>query len=299
MVNHCKFLFFLKIILMKTEFEIIQPDFGSSFRLLHHQVTADTFKWHYHYHPEYEIVCVFEGEGRRHVGNHLSNYNDGDLVLIGSNLPHGGFGYGAVGTHEEVVIQFTEDFLGEGFLSRPEMGAMKKLFKLSKQGICFDKKVQAQVAYRLRNLLQIQPFERLIELLNILQLLANSTGYQLLNAASIRYNFSFKDQERFRKIYTFVEENFSKDIDVQDVADICNLTVPAFCNYFKKNLNQTFTDFVNEYRINQACKMLLDGQEIVDICFRSGFNNISYFGRVFRQIKDSSPSEFRRKFGRN
>jgi AraC-like DNA-binding protein len=284
---------------MKTEFEIIQPDFGSSFRLLHHQVTADTFKWHYHYHPEYEIVCVFEGAGRRHVGNHLSNYNDGDLVFIGSNLPHGGFGYGSVGTHEEMVIQFTEDFLGEGFLSRPEMGAIKKLFELSKQGICFDKKVQEQVTVKLRNLLQIQPFERLIELLNILHFLASSTQYQLLNAADIRYNFSLKDQERLRKVYIFVEENFSKDIEIQDVADICNLTVPAFCNYFKKNLNQTFTDFVNEYRINQACKMLLAGQEIVDICFRSGFNNISYFGRVFRQIKSSSPSEFRRKFGRN
>ncbi len=283
---------------MKTEFEIIQPDFGSSFRLLHHQVTADTFKWHYHYHPEYEIVCVFEGAGRRHVGNHLSNYNDGDLVLIGSNLPHSGFGYGSVGTHEEVVIQFTEDFLGDGFLLRPEMGAIKKLFEVSKRGICFDKKVQAQVVVKLKNLLQITPFERLIELLNILHFLANSTEYQLLNAADIRYNFSLKDQERLRKVYVFVEENFSKDIDIQHVASICNLTVPAFCNYFKKNLNQTFTDFVNEYRINQACKMLLEGQEIVDICFRSGFNNISYFGRVFRQIKNASPSEFRRKFGK-
>ena len=284
---------------MKTEFEIIQPDFGSSFRLLHHQVTADTFKWHYHYHPEYEIVCVFEGSGRRHVGNHLSNYDGGDLVLIGSNLPHGGFGYGAVGTHEEVVLQFTEDFLGEGFLLKPEMNNIRKLFELSKQGISFDKKVKEQLVEKFKNLLQIQPFERMIELLNILQFLANSAEYKLLNGADIRYNFSLKDQERLRKVYVFVEEKFSKDIDIQEVANICNLTVPAFCNYFKKNLNQTFTDFINEYRINQACKMLLEGEGIVDICFRCGFNNISYFGRVFKQIKGTNPSEFRRKFSRN
>ena len=283
---------------MKTEFEIIQADFGSSFRLLHHQVTADTFKWHYHYHPEYEIVCVFEGSGRRHVGNHLSNYDGGDLVLIGSNLPHGGFGYGAVGTHEEVVLQFREDFLGEGFLSKPEMNNIRKLFELSKQGISFDKKVKEKLTEKFRNLLQIQPFERMIELLNILQFLASSTKYELLNGADIRYNFSLKDQERLRKVYVFVEENFTKDIDIQEVANICNLTVPAFCNYFKKNLNQTFTDFTNEYRINQACKMLLEGEGIVDICFRCGFNNISYFGRVFKQIKGTNPSEFRRKFGR-
>ena len=265
---------------------------------MHHQVTADTFKWHYHYHPEYEIVCVFEGSGRRHVGNHLSNYDGGDLVLIGSNLPHGGFGYGAVGTHEEVVLQFREDFLGEGFLSKPEMNNIRKLFELSKQGIFFDKRVKEKLTEKFRNLLQIQPFERMIELLNILQFLANSTEYQLLNAADIRYNFSIKDQERLRKVYVFVEENFTKTIDIQDVSDICNLTVPAFCNYFKKNLNQTFTDFVNEYRINQACKMLLEGEGIVDICFRCGFNNISYFGRVFKQIKGTNPSEFRRRFGK-
>ena len=283
---------------MKTEFEIIQSDFGSSFRLLHHQVTADAFKWHYHYHPEYEIVCVFEGSGRRHVGNHLSNYEGGDLVLIGSNLPHGGFGYGAVGTHEEVVIQFTEDFLGEGFLSRPEMDNIRKLFNLSRQGVSFEKKVKEKLAEKFKNLLQIQPFERMIALLNILQFLANSTEYELLNGTDIRYNFSLKDQERLRKVYVFVEDNFTKDIDIQEVANICNLTVPAFCNYFKKNLNQTFTDFVNEYRINQACIMLLEGQGIVDICFRCGFNNISYFGRVFKQIKGTNPSEFRRKFGR-
>ena len=283
---------------MKTEFEIIQSDFGSSFRLLHHQVTADAFKWHYHYHPEYEIVCVFEGSGRRHVGNHLSNYEGGDLVLIGSNLPHGGFGYGAVGTHEEVVIQFTEDFLGEGFLSRPEMDNIRKLFNLSRQGVSFEKKVKEKLAEKFKNLLKIQPFERMIALLNILQFLANSTEYELLNGTDIRYNFSLKDQERLRKVYVFVEDNFTKDIDIQEVANICNLTVPAFCNYFKKNLNQTFTDFVNEYRINQACIMLLEGQGIVDICFRCGFNNISYFGRVFKQIKGTNPSEFRRKFGR-
>ena len=284
---------------MKTEFEIIQSDFGSSFRLLHHQVTADTFKWHYHYHPEYEIVYVFEGSGRRHVGNHLSNYDDGDLVLIGSNLPHGGFGYGAVGTHEEVVVQFTEDFLGEGFLSKPEMNNIRKLFELSKQGISFDKKVKEKLTEKFRNLLQISPFERMIELLNILQILSNSTEYELLNGADIRYNFSLKDQERLRKVYVFVEENFTKDIDIHQVANICNLTVPAFCNYFKKNLNQTFTGFTNEYRINQACKMLLEGEGIVDVCFRCGFNNISYFGRVFKQIKGTNPSEFRRKFSRN
>jgi AraC-like DNA-binding protein/quercetin dioxygenase-like cupin family protein len=281
---------------MKTEFEIIQPDAGSSFRVLHHQVSADTFKWHYHYHPEYEIVCVFQGSGRRHVGNHLSNYDDGDLVLIGSNLPHGGFGYGSVGMHEEIVVQFTADFLGENFLSKPEMEHIKRLFERSKQGLHFHGKTKKELSERFRKLPQLSHFERLMELLNILQNLANSTELLALNPANVRYNFSQKDQERLDKVYKYVEQYYFQEIDIQRVAEICNLTVPAFCNYFKKNLNQTFTDFTNEYRINQACKMLLEGHEIVDICFGCGFNNVSYFGRVFKQIKGTNPSQFRRKF---
>jgi AraC-like DNA-binding protein/quercetin dioxygenase-like cupin family protein len=281
---------------MKTEFEIIQPDAGSSFRVLHHQVSADTFKWHYHYHPEYEIVCVFQGSGRRHVGNHLSNYDDGDLVLIGSNLPHGGFGYGSVGMHEEIVVQFTEDFLGENFLAKPEMEQIKRLFERSKQGLHFHGKTKEELSERFRKLPKLSLFERLIELLNILQNLAKSTEFLALNPANVRYNFSQKDQERLDKVYKYVEQNYFQEIDIQRVAEICNLTVPAFCNYFKKNLNQTFTDFTNEYRINQACKMLLEGHEIGDICFGCGFNNVSYFGRVFKQIKGTNPSQFRRKF---
>jgi AraC-like DNA-binding protein len=281
---------------MKTEFEIIQPDAGSSFRLLHHNVSADTYKWHYHYHPEYEVVCVLQGSGRRHVGNHLSNYDDGDLVLIGPNLPHGGFGYGSVGMHEEIVVQFTEDFLGENFLAKPEMENIKKIFEQSKQGLHFHGKTKEELSERFRKLPQLSHFERLIELLNILQNLANSTEFMSLNPANVRYNFSQKDQERLDKVYKYVEQNYFQGIDIQTVAEICNLTVPAFCNYFKKNLNQTFTDFTNEYRINQACKMLLEGHEIVDICFGCGFNNVSYFGRVFKQIKGTNPSQFRRKF---
>ena len=283
---------------MKTEFEIIQPNPGSSFRLLHHNVSANTFKWHYHYHPEYEIVCVFEGSGRRHVGNHLSNYVDGDLILIGSNLPHGGFGYGSVGIHEEVVIQFTPDFLGENFLLKPEMENINKLFERSTQGLSFYGNTQKELSERFRSLPQLSHFERLIELLNILQNLANSAEYITLNPANVRYNFSQKDQVRLGKVYRFVAENYAQNIDIQVVAKFCDLTIPAFCNYFKKNINQTFTYFTNEYRINQACKMLLDGSNIVDICYQCGFNNVSYFGRVFKQFKGTNPSQFRRNFGK-
>lgn len=281
---------------MKAFFEVVQPDAGSSFRLLHHKVPSDTFRWNYHYHPEYEIVYVLNGAGRRHVGHHLSYYTDGDLVLIGSDTPHSGFGYGSVGIHEEIVIQFNEHFLGENFLHRPEFIEIKALLERSKRGIAFHGDIFEELREPFLNLSQLEVFDRLLMLLKILKKLAHSTEAILLNSADIYYNFSLKDQSRLNKISRFVEDYYREEINLAEVADLVGLTVPAFCNYFKKNVNQTFTEFVNEYRINQACDMLIRGNDIPDICFQCGFNNVSYFGRIFKELKGKTPSQFRRAF---
>ncbi len=277
---------------MKTEFEHIKIDDGSSFRVLHQRVHEQDFGWDYHYHPELEIVCVLSNSGRRHVGNHLSYYVQGDLVLIGANVPHGGFGFGAVGEHEEIVLQFKADFLGSDFLEKPEMLPIKLLFQKAQQGMAFHGKIQKVVQEQLQNLVQLPHFERLILLLQILKQLADTTEYQLLNALNTPYNFNMRDQMRLRMIYEFVEKNFVQAIDIEEVARLSNLTVPAFSAYFKKMTHQTFTDFVNEYRINYAAQLLLAGKSVADACFESGFNNVSYFGRVFKKIKKTQPSQF-------
>lgn len=279
---------------MKTPFEQIQNDEGSSFRLLNQKVLAHDFPWNYHYHPEFELVLVFEGKGRRHVGNHLSYYDDGDLVLIGSNLPHAGFGYDALGEHEEIVIQFKDDFLGDKFFEKPEMGHIKKLFERSQQGIQFYGETQKKIAEALKKLIDLSHFERLIGLLTIFQELAHSTEYNLLNSLDTRYDFNQKDQLRLKRVYEYVEKTYQNPVNIREVADIANLTVPSFCNYFKKIVNQTYTDFVNEYRINKACQLLMTEKSIADVCFECGFTNNSYFSKVFKEIKGKSPLEFKK-----
>lgn len=278
---------------MKTAFEQIQNDEGSSFRLLNQKVNAHDFPWSYHYHPEFELVLVFDGRGRRHVGNHLSYYDNGDLVFIGSNLPHAGFGYDSLGEHEEIVIQFKEDFLGDIFFEKSEMVAIKKLFERSQQGIMFHGTTKQIISNKIKNLLHQSQFERLLELLSIFQILANSNEYQLLNNSDTRYDFNQKDQFRLKRVYEYIEQNYQKPIDIKAVAEVANLTVPSFCNYFKKTVNQTYTDFMNEYRINQACKLLITQKSITDICFECGFANASYFSKVFKEIKGKSPLQFK------
>jgi len=276
---------------MKVEYEKISPDSGSSFRLIHWKSENDRYFWHYH--PEFEIVFVRKGSGKLHIGEHLKNYEEGELVFIGPNLPHTGFGYGVIGEHEEIVVQIRRDFLGEDFFQKPELQAITGLFERAKRGLSFVGKERKLVGQKLLKMLKMNHFERLIELLNILQYLANTTEYKILNTGDRNFDFSHKDEDRINQVYEFVEKNYKNEINMQEVADLTNLTIPSFCRYFKKITHITYTDFVNEYRINQACRLLHRNISITDACYGVGFNNISHFSKIFKQIKGKSPREYR------
>jgi len=276
---------------MKVEYEKISPDTGSSFRLIHWKSENDRYFWHYH--PEYEIVFVRKGSGKLHIGEHLKNYEEGELVFIGPDLPHTGFGYGVIGEHEEIVVQLRKDFLGEEFMQKPELQHIRELFERAKQGLSFQGKARKIVAAKLQKMLSLSHFERLVELLNIFHTLASSTEFSVLNAAEKRFDFNHKDEDRINKVYEYVEQNYQQSIDIEAVANLANLTVPSFCRYFKKISHITYTDFVNEYRINQACRLLFENKPIADICFEVGFNNISHFNKTFKQLKGVSPREYK------
>lgn len=279
---------------MKIEYEKISPDSGSSFRLIHWKSENDRFFWHYH--PEFEIVFVRKGSGRRHIGNHISNYEEGELVFIGPNLPHTGFGYGVIGEHEEIVIQLDENFLGESFLNIPEMEEIKFLFEKAKLGVCFWGETQKMIAEKLEKMLLLSPFERLIELLIIFRTMATTQEFKLLNAHGTRFDFKHQDEQRINEVYSFIEQNYKQAIDIQEVADLVSLTVPSFCRYFKKMTHITFTDFVNEFRVNQACRMLVANHPVTNVCFDSGFNNVSHFNKTFKSITGKNPRQYREDY---
>lgn len=283
---------------MKTEFEVVRPDEGSSFRVLHTKVSAEKFRWEYHYHPEYELVCVLGGTGRRHVGTHVSYYQDGDLVLMGPNLPHAGFGNDVVGEHEEIVLQIAKDFFDSSFLQKPEMRAIRRLFEHSQEGICFSGQTKALIKTQLQSLLSLPTFERFIELLRILHQLATTPEYTFLKANGVALDFSHKDEQRLNRIFEYIEQHYQEDISLQAVAEVANLTVSSFCTYFKKMMNMTFSHFVNQYRINHACKLLSSNKSIMDICYLCGFQNVSYFNRTFKAHKKQSPLQYRKLLNR-
>ena len=279
---------------MKIEFELIQEDEGTSFRILHERIPAEAYAWQYHYHPEFELVCVLAGNGTRQVGNHAGSYENGDLVLMGPDLPHSGFGLNTNGMIEQVVIQFKKEVFAASLLLRPEMKGIELLLERSKYGVCFGVATKERVMKKMVKLLKLAPFERFMEITQILQILAASTEYTLLNAQVTLPNTVRKVHVRLQNIFNYVEQNFQEEINIRKVAAIAHLTVPAFCNYFKKIMNITFTDFINQYRIEQACILLQQEKSIGEVCFECGFNNVPYFNKVFKNIVKKTPSAFKK-----
>jgi AraC-like DNA-binding protein/uncharacterized RmlC-like cupin family protein len=281
---------------VKPALETITPTFGSSFTVRRFEDPCSNSNPFWHFHPELELVYVKGGSGKRHIGNHLSYFHDGDLIFIGSNLPHSGFTDRLTGNESEIVVQMKSDFLGTNFFDIPEMASIKQLFERAKMGIAFHGVTKEIVGERLSKLPDLENFERLVELLSILRIMEASTEYQVLNAEEYALEVRPQDNDRIRKVYQFVRKNFDRQISLEEIASIANMTVPAFCRYFKKQSGKTFTQFVNEVRIVHACKLLSEkASSITEISFESGFNSFSHFNKSFKEITGKSPSDYRKE----
>ncbi|MEM9547831.1 MAG: AraC family transcriptional regulator [Bacteroidota bacterium] len=277
--------------------EKVEPNFGQSFTYKKFdEATLNKFPF-WHFHPEMEMVYISSGSGKRHVGNHISYYKDGDLIFLGPNLPHYGFTDRFTGRGSEVVVQMRPDFLGKGFFDIPEMEAISKFFERSKGGLTFHGNIKREVGERLEEMHHMSHFERVLTLIKILNMLAKSEDYTLLNASAASLVVEHKDSLRIDKVYKHIRNHFQEEtIPLADVAELVNMTIPSFCRFFKKHTNKTFTQFVNEFRIVHATKLLHETDEsIASICFDCGFNNFSHFNRHFKKITGKSPSQYRKE----
>ncbi|MCF8715992.1 helix-turn-helix domain-containing protein [Joostella atrarenae] len=278
----------------KPALEVINPTFGSSFSFIKFDENENQNALYWHYHPEIELVYVKGGSGKRQIGSHISYYTDGDLILIGTNLPHCGFTDKHTGNENEVVIQMLPDFLGEELMSKPEMNNITLLFKRCKGGLAFTGKTKEVIGERIEALEKLNNFERLLGFLSILNELQLSEDYQILNAEGYSLQADVQDNDRINIVFNYVKKNFQQQITLQEIADISGMTVPSFCRYFKQITGKTFTNFVNEYRLVHASKLLAEKPiGITEICFESGFNNFSYFNKSFKKFTGKTPSQYR------
>lgn len=280
----------------KPAFEAIAPNFGHSFTYQKFDSTKHNKDNLWHYHPEIELVYVNGGAGKRQIGSHVSCYTEGDLILIGSNLPHCGFTDKFTGNKSEIVIQMKEDFLGNSFLDIPEMKQTRTLFEIARGGVAFFGETKDIVGEKLENLKNESDFEQLLSILSVLNELGNSKDFKVLNAEGFSFKTDIEDNDRINIVFNHVRNNFKEEVTLAEIADKAGMTIPSFCRYFKKITNKTFIQFVNEYRLVHASKLLAEQpMSITDVCYESGFNNFSHFNKSFKAFTGQSPSEFRNR----
>jgi len=278
---------------MKVQLETIAPSRQSPFRLLHLPRLNHLFYWHFH--PEYELVYIEGASATRHVGNSITHFEESDLVFIGSNIPHLNFDYGVKGDYIKDVLHINPSFNEDVLERAEELYAIRALFENSKKGMVFTGDTKRAVGERMKSLHLLEPFSFYMESLQILQLLATSEDFFYLHDTPFINRYRKKEQERLRKIYAHIDEHYHHKIEIQEIAELCHLSKEAFCRYFKKSTGNTFTTFLNQYRISHAQRLLLMGNNVAETCFSCGFESLSYFNRVFKKVVGENPSVFKRK----
>ncbi len=278
---------------VRSTLERITPDVCSSFRLLLTPQLSDVFMWHYH--PEYELVYIDGASGTRHVGDHISRYVGSDLVFIGPNIPHLNFDYGVRTAYRKVVVQLDRDFLGEQLWAAPEFAGVADLFARARSGLSFHGDTKTIVGEELTRLAALAPLERLLLLLSVFQRLANSTDVTRLHGEAIGGAYDLDAQQRLKRVTHFVAEHYARHIELREAAALVHLTEAAFCRYFRRMTQFTFTQFVNRYRVHEAQRLLLTDHNVTETAFACGFESLSYFNKVFRSVTGENPLAFRRR----
>jgi AraC-like DNA-binding protein len=278
---------------MKIQLETITSQ-DKSFRMMFNPRLSDLFYWHFH--PEYELVYIEAATGTRHVGEHISTYKESDLVLIGSNIPHLNFDYGIKTEYQKVVVHLKKDFIETHLLGIPELSPIIQLFEKSKHGLAFSGDIKKQIGDKLFHFEQLNTFQQYIQMLEVLQMLANIPNSELLHEQPFYNKFNEREQSRLRFIYDFVDKNYHRKIELNEVAIISNMSNEAFCRYFKKVSNYTFIEFLNRYRISQSKRLLMSGKSVSDACYQSGFESLSYFNRTFNKVANENPRNFRKRY---
>lgn len=252
-----------------------------------------------HSHKNFELNYISSGSGRRIVGNHISSYTPGDLVLLGPNISHCWevLEVDKTSDPECIVTHFYENIISSDFFNIPELEEVIELLKMADSGILFKGPKTEKVAALLKKMVDLKGLERYIELLKVFNLLLHIENREFLALPSSLPTSYDKDREQIDKIYEYVFQNIQEGINLKDASKLVYMEPSSFCRYFKKKTNQTFMEYVKSVRIGIAAKLLAETDKpITHICYECGYNNLANFNYYFKVIMGKTPSEYRKDF---
>lgn len=275
----------------------LPQDFNKSFIVFEEK--GEFFPCTWHYHTKYELVLVVKSTGRRIVGDHIGCFQDGDLVFMAPALPHVWVNDAeyikgqANHLADAIVIHFHEKFIEEGFMDFPEMEPLINFLNLSSRGMVIKGGMRKKASAIIENMLHMNGLQRLASLFEIFDILSNGVEYELLASPGYVNRTQLNDSDQFSKITEYVMRNFDRDIPLREIASVANMGLTTFCNFFKKHYGITYVEYLHSVRIGHACKLLSEkSQNIAQVAYACGFNNLGNFNRQFKKIKKMTPREY-------
>lgn len=253
----------------------------------------------WHYHPEVELIYFHEGGGTQFVGDHIARFDAGDIILVGSNLPHYWrhddpyFNEDSGRKVHSTVVHFSENFWGEPFLQLPETKPIRHLLEKARRGIRVHAREHRNIPSMVDKIRDAEGVGRIIALIECLSAFASISDLPLLSSIGFRHDFSEVESDRINAIYDYTFRHFSQKIYLDQVAAVAGLVPNSFCRYFKSRTGKTYTQFLTEIRVGHACKLLIDNRiSIKQLCFESGFSNFTCFHKNFKMITGKSPQHY-------
>ena len=257
----------------------------------------------WHYHPEIELIHIEQGSGTQFVGDNIRNFQSGDLLLIGPNLPHYWrcdekyFHRGSQLYAQATVVHFSEDIFGKSFLGLPENKSIRDLLVKARLGMKILGEGTDKVKALLHELLNQTNGNPVISLMQILETLAHCEEINVLSNTQYQNEYDQYDTDRINHIYQYSISNFQKKISIEEIAEVANISPHSFCRYFKSRSRKTYSQFLLELRIGHACKLLSESRiPVAQVCFESGFYNFANFNKYFKLHTGKSPMQYQKEF---
>lgn len=282
---------------MKPLYETVLPTENSSWHYWLYALDEIPFNWHYH--PDYEICLTLNSRGQRYIGNNIANYGDLDLVLLGPKLPHTWHSkeLQTSGQHLIYVAQLPTGWI-DAIAQMPELKPLSELLDKSKHGVEFSLATAQQCHARFAVMADATPMQRLLWLLEILQLMLKDSGARMISSDSYA-QMSVPDSatEKIDRVIAYIHQHYTNNLCAEQMATLAHVSTNHFHRFFKQCTGQTFTELVNQLRVGKACSLLLTTDfPISAISYHCGFNNISNFNRRFLQLKHCTPREFKHSY---
>jgi len=250
-----------------------------------------------HQHPETQIMLIKKGAGTLIAGDYVGRFSSGDLFLIGSNQPHVFRSDESIHKSKSratgISLYFEEKYAGENFWQLNELVTIRNFIANVGVGYRIEHDTNLNLTKLIEDLLKATGVERLLSFIQLLKTLSESLDLKPLSIADSKIRFNGSEGKRMNDILQFTLTHSLRKVKIKEVADVANLSAEAFCRYFKLRTGKTYTNFLNEVRVSNACKMLIEKEKsIQEICFETGFANLSHFNRTFKKITRKTPTRY-------